>query len=217
MGLAPGQVVMHRHFTRKGLAWAPMTRVVSHDERGLLLWLSSGSPVLREVSLDGESPRDMSFATWVKVPKTIRSDVYRGPATLKLIPPGAAHAVWWLFDPGGAFAAWYVNLEEPAVTWNDGELAGVDVTDQDLDIWVWPDRTWEWKDDDELAERMDFPDHYWVDDAEAVWAEGRRMIPLIESGAYPFDGTLCDFRPDPAWRWPDAIPDGWDRPRAVSA
>jgi hypothetical protein len=74
--------------------------------------------------------------------------VCRAPGGLKVVPP------WWLFDPDGAFAAWYVNLEEPAVRWNDGDLAGVDLTDQDLDIRVWPDRTWEWKDDDELAERL---------------------------------------------------------------
>jgi hypothetical protein len=217
MRLTPGRVVAHRHFTRDELAWAPMTRVVRHDERGLLLWLSSGSPVVRQVSRDGATPRDMPFAAWTTVAKTIRTDVYRGPATLKLIPPGAAHAVWWLFDPDGAFAAWYVNLEEPAVIWNDGALAGVDVTDQDLDIRVWPDRTWEWKDDDELAERMEFPDHYWVHDAAAVRDEGRRVIPRIEKGEYPFDGTWCDFRPDPGWRWPETVPEGWDRPRVVPA
>ena len=28
--------------------------------------------------------------------------------------------------------------------------------------WSRPDRTWEWKDEDEFAERLAFPDHYWV-------------------------------------------------------
>jgi len=55
-----------------------------------------------------------------------------------------------------------------------------------------------------------------VPDAEAVWAEGRRVIPMIEAGEFPFDGTWCDFRPDPSWTWPDAVPSGWDRPRAVT-
>jgi predicted RNA-binding protein associated with RNAse of E/G family len=123
------------------------------------------------------------------------------------------HSVWWLFAPDGAFAAWYVNLEEPGVAWDDGVAAGVDLTDHDLDIWVWPDRSWEWKDDDELEERLGFPEHYWVSEPEAVWAAGRAMIPLIEAGEYPFDGTWCDFRPDPAWTVPDRLPDGWDRPR----
>jgi len=216
MRFTPGRVVLHRHFTGNGVVWAPMVRVVSDDERGLRLWLAPGAPLVREVSENGARPRDMPFAEWIRVPKMMESVVYNGPTILKLIPPAAAHAVWWLFRPGGEFAAWYVNLEEPAVRWDDGGAAGVDVTDQDLDIWVWPDRTWEWKDDDELAERMDFPDHYWVPDAEAVWAEGRRVIPMIEAGEFPFDGTWCDFRPDPSWTWPAAVPSGWDRPRAVT-
>ncbi len=175
MPFAPGQVVLHRHFTGRGLAWAPWS---------------------------GWSP-------------TIVVDVYRGPATLKLVLRYSRHSVWWLFDPDGAFAAWYVNPEEPSVRWNDGAVAGVDTTDQDLDIWVRPDRTWEWKDDDELAEHLDFPDHHWVRDPEAAWTEGRRVIPLIEAGRYPFDGTWCDFRPDPSWTLPARVPPGWDRPWAV--
>jgi hypothetical protein len=217
MRFAPGRLVLHRHFTGKGLAWAPLVRVVSDDERGLLVWLATGTPVMRELSIDGENPRDMPFAEWITLPKAIVRDVYRGPGILKLIRPGTAHSVWWLFKPDGAFAAWYVNLEEPSVRWDDGPVAGIDVTDHDLDIWVWPDRTWKWKDEDELAERLRFPDHYWVTDPDAVWAEGRRVITQIEVGGYPFDGTLCDFRPDPSWALPDALPDGWDRPRAVES
>ena len=37
---------------------------------------------------------------------------------------------------------------------------------------------------------------------------------LVEAGDFPFDGTRTDFRPDPAWTVPTALPAGWDRPRA---
>jgi hypothetical protein len=40
------------------------------------------------------------------------------------------------------------------------------------------------------------------------------MIALAEAGEYPFDGSWVDFQPDPAWVMPDALPTGWDRPRA---
>lgn len=36
---------------------------------------------------------------------------------------------------------------------------------------------------------------------------------MVEAGAFPFDGTWCDFRPDPAWAVPAELPAGWDRPR----
>jgi uncharacterized protein DUF402 len=212
---APGRLLVHRHFTARDLVWTPLVRVVSDDDRGLLLWMPHGTPVQREVTVAGEGPRDLPFRDWLAAPKKVVADVFRGPNILKLVPPATAHSVWWLFNPSGSFVAWYVNLEEPIVRWDDGGLAGIDTIDFDLDIWVWPDRTWEWKDEDEMAERLGFPDHYWVSDPDAVWAEGRRVIPQIEAGAFPFDGTWCDFRPDPRWTMPAVIPSGWDRPRAL--
>jgi hypothetical protein len=232
----PGRLLVHRHFTHRDLVWVPLVRVVSDDERGLLMWMPHGTPMRREVTLDGRGPRGMPFADWLEAPKHMVGDIHRGPNILKFVPPDSAHSVWWLFRPAataglppreaataglsptdatGTFAAWYVNLERPIARWDDGALAGIDTTDFDLDIWVWPDRTWQWKDEHELAERLGFPEHYWVSDPDAVWAEGRRVIPKIEAGEFPFDGTWCDFRPDPTWDMPERVPDGWDRPRAT--
>jgi hypothetical protein len=212
----PGQLLVHRHFTHKDLVWVPLVRVVSDDERGLLMWMPHGTPMMREVTLDGRGPRGMPFSDWLREPKHMIGDTHRGPDILKFVPPDASHSVWWLFRPPGVFAAWYVNLERPIARWDDGTVAGIDTTDFDLDIWVWPDRRWQWKDEHELAERLGFPDHYWVSDPEAVWAEGRRVIPKIEAGDFPFDGTWCDFEPDPAWAMPGEVPGGWDRPRATA-
>jgi hypothetical protein len=211
---ATGKLLLHRHFTARDLVWTPLVRVVEDDERGLLLWMPHGTLVRREVTLAGQSPRDLPFEDWLAAPKHMVDGVHRGPNILKLVPPGAAHAVWWLFTLDYEFIAWYVNLEQPLVRWDDGAAAGIDTTDFDLDIWVRPDRTWYWKDEHELAERLGFPDQYWVSDPDAVWAEGRRMIPRIEAGEFPFDGTWCDFRPDPGWTVPAGFPPGWDRPRA---
>ena len=69
-------------------------------------------------------------------------------------PPGAAHWGWWFFR-GGVFAGWYVNLETP-YTRHD---VGVDATDLVLDIVVSPDRSWVWKDEEEMEARIDRP-HY---------------------------------------------------------
>ena len=160
---APGRLLVHRHFTHKDLVWIPLVRVVSDDERGLLLWMPHGTPMRREVTVDGRGPRGMPFDRWLAQPKQMIDTVHRGPNILKLIPPDSrsasesvvtAHSVWWLFGPGQRFAAWYINLEHPIARWDDGILAGIDTTDFDLDIWVWPDRSWEWKDEDELTERL---------------------------------------------------------------
>jgi hypothetical protein len=210
----PGRLVLHRdtHFDR--IAFVHPARVVSDDDRGLLLWLARGSVVAVEASLDGRSPRDMTFPEWSATQRGTRLTSWRGPGVLRFFPPEADHSVWWFRTDDGVFKQWYVNLEEHAVRWDDGAVAGIDVVDQDLDIVVAPDRTWRWKDEDEFAERLAHPEHYWVSDEAAVWAEGHRVIKMIEAADFPFDGTWTDFHPDPTWPTPTELPEGWDRPVA---
>ena len=69
-----------------------------------------------------------------------------------------------------------------------------------------PGRQWRWKDEHEYLERAGHPD-YWT-------LEQAGDIRDIEAAAFPFDGTWCDFRPDPAWRLPASPDTGWDRVRA---
>ena len=217
----PGRPVLYRNVVAGRLVNVRPCRVVSDDERGLLVWLAPRSPVAVEVAVDGRGIRSMPFTEWVGLDHHLVDMVWRGPGILKFLPPDVDHSVWFFFNAstgawtcGRLFAGWYVNLEERAARWDDGDLAGVDTVDQDLDIVVAPDRTWQWKDEHEFAERLALPDHYWVPDEAAVWAEGRRVIKRIEAGEFPFDGTWTDFVPDPSWPVPHALPPGWNRPAA---
>jgi hypothetical protein len=209
---APGREVLYRNIDGPRLASVRPCRVVSDDDRGLLLWLARGSAVAIEVARDGRGLRDMPFDEWVGQETRAVVRTWQGPGLLKFIPPDADHSVWFFRDDEGDFTGYYVNLEEPAVRWDDGDAAGIDVIDQDLDIVAGPDRTWRWKDEDDFAERLAFPELYWVPDEAAVWAEGRRVIARLEAGEFPFDGTWTDFRPDPSWGAPAELPPGWDRP-----
>jgi hypothetical protein len=207
----PGREVLYRNVDGPRLASVRPCRVVSDDDRGLLLWLARGSAVAIQVAEDGRGIRDMPFDEWVGLPTKVIIEPWQGPGVLKFIPPEADHSVWFFRDDAGTFAGWYVNLEERALSWDDGPVAGVDVIDQDLDVVVRPDRTWFWKDEDEFTERLGFPEHYWVHDEAAVRAEGLRVIKQIEAGDFPFDGSWTDYRPDPRWPVPAALPSGWDR------
>ncbi|BFU42872.1 DUF402 domain-containing protein [Krasilnikovia sp. MM14-A1004] len=212
---APGRTVLYRHIARDRVVGVRPCRVISDDDRGLLLWLPRGSAVAVELAADGRGVRDMPFTEWVTGERRLHEATWQGPAIVKFLPRDAHHSVWFLRDDRDAFVAWYVNLEEPLARWDDGPAAGVDVIDQDLDIVAAPDRSWRWKDEDEFAERLALPEQYWVPDEAAVWAEGYRAIELIEAGKFPFDGTWTDFEPDPSWLVPQALPPGWDRPAAA--
>ena len=214
---AAGRVILHRNTRRGRLAFVRPVRVVADTDLGLLLWMARGTPGLNEVTLDGRGARGMPFSEWVTLGHRMRAGAWQGPGILLFFPPDADHSVWFFWDDRGRFVNWYVNLEERAVRWDDGAVAGVDIVDQDLDIVVRPDRSWEWKDEDEFTERLAIPEHYWVPDEQAVRAEGRRVIKVIEAGEFPFDGTWTDFVPDPSWQTPTDLPDGWDRPAAHQA
>jgi hypothetical protein len=212
MTFAPGRPVLYRNISNGVVVNVRPCRVISDDERGLLLWLARGSAMAVEVADDGRGIRTMPFTEWVGLGHKLVETSWQGPGILKLLPPDADHSVWFFRTDDGRFTGWYVNLEERGVRWDDGVVAGVDVVDQDLDVVVAPDRSWRWKDEDEFTERLALPQHYWVADEEAVRAEGLRVIKQIEAGDFPFDGTWTDFTPDPSWSVQESLPPGWDRP-----
>jgi predicted RNA-binding protein associated with RNAse of E/G family len=213
-----GRVVLHRHFHGDRLGLLKTAWVLGDDERGLLLWVPQGAPMLDRKAVDGRGLRAMPFPEWFATETKLWEVTWHGPGVLMYLPPGQDHSIWVFRDAGGRFTGYYVNLEECGVRWDDGDVAGVDIVDQDLDIWVPAPRarerlTWVWKDEEEFAERLAYPQRYWVSDGDAVRAEGRRVIKLIEAGAFPFNGDLLAYQPDPQWTVPSAVPAGWERPR----
>jgi uncharacterized protein DUF402 len=209
-----GQLMVRRQFHRGeslGRCW--VGQVAAENEHGLWLWVASGSAFRDVGAADGRLFREVPFGEWGRTARAMR-ELHWGGDMLMLHPTSGSYSVWLFFEPDGSFRNWYVNLEEPPIRWDDGHLAGLDTVDQDLDIVVGPDRAWRWKDEAEFEAHLQHPDVYWVPDAEAVRAEGERLIKLIEAGEFPFDGTATDFRPDPAWTIPTTMPAGWDRRRA---
>jgi len=208
VGFAAGQTVVRRNVHPNGRVTAVETaRVVSDDADGVLTWTAPGSQVMFRSTLGGESIRKMSLADRARIPTMLSPSTWRGTGTLILTPPEVTHSVWWFFEPEGAFLGWYVNLETPARRWS----GGLDIRDLALDIQVAPDRSWAWKDEDELAEWTGHPDYWTADEAAAIRADGEKVVALIEAGAAPFDGRLTDFRPHPGWQ-PTTLPPHWDLP-----
>jgi hypothetical protein len=209
-----GELVLRRHFQRDLMTRVWVGRVAADDEHGLWIWSANGSAHCQRSTADGRDLRQLTgLAEWSSASKAFERRQWGGDA-LMLHPHEGDYSAWLFFDAAGALQRWYVNLERPAVRWLDGALGGVDTIDYDLDVVVAPDRTWHWKDEDEFASRLREPDLYWVDNEAAVRAEGERLAKLAEAGEFPFDGTMVDYRPDPAWPVTLDMPPGWDRPRA---
>jgi hypothetical protein len=203
-----GQTVVRRGIHRNNrISGVESARVISDDDRGLLLWVGEGSTVMRRTTLDGQPVRKMPLSEKFAIPTMLRPTGWRDGGVLILTPPGAYHSIWWFFNGRGGFHGWYVNLEAPVGRW----ASGYDMRDQALDVRIWPDYRWEWKDEDEFTDRIGHPVYWEEEEVPAIRAEGERMIALAKERRYPFDGTHVDFKPDPTWA-PTTLPADWDVP-----
>ncbi|MEV4822357.1 DUF402 domain-containing protein [Micromonospora sp. NPDC049274] len=188
----PGKIINRRYLRGRWCTWVQPMRVIADNEDGLLLWHPAGSDFARLVDADGSTQHEVTVDQMRDPKLTVLT--WKTYDILVLMPPQAAYSVWWFFRDG-AFTGWYVNLETPC----HRQPNGVDTTDLILDIVVTPDRRWEWKDVDEFDGRIGNPLYFDRATADAVRAEGERLIKLIAAGDFPFDGTYTDFRPDQHW------------------
>jgi RimJ/RimL family protein N-acetyltransferase len=125
--------------------------------------------------------------------------VWERTHVLRTTDPAAMHSVDLYWDESWAFLGWYVNLQAPLTP----SRHGYDTTDLALDVWVEPDGTWSWKDEDDLAALVDRG----VLDAAgaaAVRREGERVI-----ADRPWPTGWESWRPPEEWT-PPPLSAGWD-------
>ncbi|MYW95037.1 DUF402 domain-containing protein [Amycolatopsis rubida] len=200
---APGQTVVERFVRPDGsIGQHHPLRVISDDGETLLGWLPLGTPIVGSRLADGRSLREAPLEQRFREPRVRVPEVWHGTSTLRLIPDRAWSSVWWFFEADGRFRDWYVNLEVP----RGRTGTGPDRIDGILDLVVTPGAGWKWKDEDE-AEAAVEAGRLTTAELGKLRAEGERLAGLAERGAYPFDGTHTDFRPDPDWPAP-ALPTG---------
>ncbi|MER5968616.1 DUF402 domain-containing protein [Streptomyces sp. NPDC002055] len=204
---APGEHILWRYrgnATDRFHICRPMT-VVEDSAELLAVWMAPGTVCVKPVLSDGTPVHREPLATRYTKPRTLTRSPWFGTGVLKLARPGDPWSVWLFWDPGWRFKNYYVNLEEPRSRW----ARGVDSEDHFLDIEVRPDRSWEWRDEDEFAQaqRAGLMD---AGQAERVRAAGRAAVEQIGAWGTPFDAGWENWRPDPAWTVPE-LPADWDR------
>jgi predicted RNA-binding protein associated with RNAse of E/G family len=180
-----------------GRVWAarPMS-VVDDDGDFVALWFPKGtiwkrptstSPQLADETRGTRLARCLSSGEWVF------EDAEWDVSTLVLMRSGDWHAVWvsWLDD--GTQWGWYVNLQRPYRR----TVIGFETMDLALDVLVENDRTWRWKDEDELET---FVTAGVLDGslADHLRVEGLRVARKAERNEPPFDESWSLRRPAPA-------------------
>jgi hypothetical protein len=209
---APGTQILWRYRENAGERihiCRPVT-VVRDTEDLLAVWLAPGTECVKPVLADGTPVHEEPLATRYTAPRAVKRDLWHGTGVLKLARAGQPWSVWLWWDDGWRFKSWYVNLESPRSRWP----GGVDSEDHFLDIDVYPDRSWKWRDEDEFAQAQQ-DGLMNADQVRRVEAAGRDALAAIGAWSSPFSDGWEDWRPDRRWRVPE-LPDGWDRVPSAS-
>lgn len=178
--------------------------VVEDSEDWLALWMPVGTRMrLVDLGDRGRAVPDMVHGEHPTLE-------FRRGEVLRLMRPNEYASIWlhWRPDDAREFLGWYVNIEAPYVR----TPVGVDTTDLSLDLVVWPDLSWEWKDEEHQQNWEDLG-VFTPEESRRIRLEGERVIQSVEARRTPFDGAWLDWRPPAHWIAPTPPPQvhvDWD-------
>lgn len=201
---APGDEILWRYGR-----FIETARVIRDDERGLVVWIPSGSARLESVPADGRAIRDVPLSERFSQPWRIRESTWTGPGIVRVAPTGRPWSVWFFREPDGTPAGAYVNLELPHRRLG-GAVPGVFSRDLVLDLWIDAEHSGSediWlKDADELGAAVD-QGRFTADQADAVRAMADQAAAefIIDRG-WPLDDGWDRWTPDAAMDVPVALP-----------
>jgi hypothetical protein len=189
----PGDAVLLRSVYDGRVRWAFPHRFVANDGDRVALYLAPGTHGVWM----GRGPDGRYLERWARGDDP-HPHVWHTHHILWLVRPEETHMLGLLWDERWGFRGWYVNLQAPITA----TRLGLDTADWALDVWIEPDGSWSWKDEDDFAEAQALGI---VDAAEAaaVRAEGERVI-----AERPWPTGWEEWRPDPAWTQ-QPLPAGW--------
>ena len=124
--------------------------------------------------------------------------VWASTHVLRFMREGDEHTVEVFWDTDWNHLGWYVNLQAPTRIRN----RHFDTTDWALDVWVEPDGSWTWKDEDDFVRAQELG-VFDAEDAVRIRAEGRRVI-----AECPWPTGWEDWRPPTDWA-PLRLPADW--------
>ena len=195
-GWEAGRPVLLRQVFDRRVWSAWPARVVEARGDVVAVWIAPGTECRRLRGIvDGVV---LPPSEWEPVPHR-----WFGNGNVDVIRLGDPFSVRLFWDDAGAFAGWYVNLQQPVVLSGDR----IDTRDHALDLWLEPDADPHWKDEDHLEQCVALG-VFSAAEAIAIRAAGERF--LEQRDAHLPTGYES-FSP-PGWPAP-GLPTGWSSSR----
>ena len=176
----------------------PVT-VVEDAVSRVVLWLPPGTPTMKAELLHPSTDKPRRWDKgWRLVEATWRSEA------LIVIQPDQLRAIKVRWTKDRVFQGWYVNLQSRLRR----TRLGFDTRDYQLDIVVAPDRSWRWKDEDELDLAVELG-RLTPAQGAAVRVEGRGAIEDIERNEAPYSDGWENWQPSKEFNLPQLTSE-WD-------
>jgi hypothetical protein len=205
-----GDKILVRYFGSDGRQQMtlPMRIVEDRDDR-TVAWLVANSEITYWTTLDGRDPRSFPLNKLFQQTLVAKRRRWTGPGILRVLLPDVPYQIIHFWYDDGAFRGWYINFEQPY----QRRGASFDSIDWHVDLWLFPDGTHEWKDEDE---------------ADAAVAAGVLRIEELSRARIMGQALLDDraallkkagewrhFVPPVEWT-PLDLPTDWDHPTTPS-
>jgi uncharacterized protein len=191
----PGEHVVVRYLWFKRAFWTVPATVVEDGDDRTAVWIAPRTPYRRP-------SQKLSMAAIAANNWTAEEHEWEGNGTLMVSRPGDAYSIWLFWDDQGRHASWYVNLEQPRKRTRNG----FDSRDHQLDVVVRADRSWRWKDEDDLRDAVAVG-LLSKEEAAAVRLVGETVIAALDE---LLPTGFETWRPDPAWETPQ-LQDDWEK------
>ncbi|MFT5378566.1 MAG: hypothetical protein ACI906_005412 [Candidatus Latescibacterota bacterium] len=176
----------------------PVT-LIEDSAAQLVFWLPLHTPTMKPELLNptADGPRRWDLG-WHLVESVWRTEV------LLVIKPDQRRATFVRWTKERAFYGWYINMQSELRR----TYLGFDMLDYQLDILVDPDRSWRWKDKDELELAIDLG-RMTPAQGEAVEREAQRAIAELENNEGPCADGWENWQPSSDLERPQ-LAAGWD-------
>ena len=197
----PGEGIVLREVWRGKVYSIIPVRVAQDSMNWSALYLPPRTFSLWPHTPEGETIR-MPGEEWV-----LDGGPWEGGDILYLFQPGAGYTVTAIWDLDHNLHHWKIDLVEPVRR----TALGFDYMDQLLDIIISPDRsTWRWKDEDEVREAQ-ARGRFTAEQVNDLYQRGERALQALLAAEPPFDARWEDWSPNPQWRVPFDLPNGWEQ------
>jgi hypothetical protein len=198
-----GDELLLRYRYRDGSLQAALPlRVVEDSPTRVVGWLAEGTEITYWALDDGTDPRSVPLEERFTRELTTARRTWEGGGVLRVILAGRPFQVLHFWGASGDFAGWYVNFEKPTLRTGNR----VDTVDWHLDLWIEPDGSTRWKDEDE-ADAALAAGHLTAEDRATARATGAEILADFESFLLEV-GDWRAFEPPTGWA-SLRLPDDW--------